>query len=33
LDLLLGSDASETLNDIVHESSAYLGYQLPYFDR
>jgi protease-4 len=33
LDLVLGSDVSETMNDIVHDSSAYLGYQLPYFDR
>ena len=33
LDLLLGSDVSERMNDIVHNSSAYLGYQLPDFDR
>ena len=34
LDLVLGSDVSETMNEIVHDdSSACLGYQLPYFDR
>ena len=33
LEFLLGSDVSETMNNVVHDSSAYLGYQLPYFDR
>ncbi len=33
LDLVLGSDASERVSDIIYDSSAYLGYRLPDFDR
>lgn len=33
LDLLLGSDVSERLNDIIYDSSTFLRYQLPDFSR
>ncbi len=33
LDLILGSDAGERLGDIIYDSSAFVRYQLPDFDR
>ncbi len=33
LDLVLGSDASERISDIIYDSSAFVRYQLPDFDR
>ncbi|MFZ2447923.1 MAG: signal peptide peptidase SppA [Syntrophobacteraceae bacterium] len=33
MDLLLGSDVSEKLNDVIYDSSAFLRYQLPDFAR
>jgi protease-4 len=33
LDLVLGSDASERMSDIIYDSSAFVRYQLPDFDR